>query len=521
MDHNKRTLRGYIKNRFFEFNIHFNRSYYLEGNGTLVIGQDQDIKGGGFNSLQSFRGYIIDFVLRGELISEEEILKYANCSENLAIRNGKGIDFSRIESEFYSQGTEIERKQLEHRSCASDLSFFVFLSGLRTFHDSKHLCHSIGGVMYVPTNIEENDFLFNYTNSYKRKCENPFNDITWLGTFVNNSGKHFYHYATNEELPYNNERACSLYNMTEEMCVTFHGSNYDTPTWFGAWIVVPCSWKSCTVCFFATPKILHLRGLCRSSLFDRYYYFTEQNGTEFFIGKEYSFIEYVPPFINNNSVNEFGVWRMYRLDSPNSEGIMKLKFKNQYPIGRHTWRMKGDVCLETSVDLMLTVCNEKEFTCSDGSCVDINKRCNSEIDCVDRSDELDCLPLLLPPQYSNIIPPPRIMDKKPLKIAFFLDIYSIKSIDLKGYKFIAEVVLKMKWRDSRHKFKNLKELSRLNIIDIERDLQPWIPHYHFHGDENSTCDIKDLNYRLNIEKDSQPIEDDDEIVSRGKNETLI
>lgn len=40
--------------------------------------------------------------------------------------------------------------------------------------------------------------------------------------------------------------------------------------------------------------------------------------------------------------------------------------------------------------LSADACNETEFTCSDGNCIDMNLRCDSYYDCKDFSDEQNC-----------------------------------------------------------------------------------------------------------------------------------
>jgi len=38
----------------------------------------------------------------------------------------------------------------------------------------------------------------------------------------------------------------------------------------------------------------------------------------------------------------------------------------------------------------MTMCLKSEWTCFNGQCIDINKRCNRISDCIDSSDELEC-----------------------------------------------------------------------------------------------------------------------------------
>ena len=40
--------------------------------------------------------------------------------------------------------------------------------------------------------------------------------------------------------------------------------------------------------------------------------------------------------------------------------------------------------------LMILGCAGDEFTCNNGECIDERRRCNSRVDCSDRSDEDGC-----------------------------------------------------------------------------------------------------------------------------------
>ena len=48
---------------------------------------------------------------------------------------------------------------------------------------------------------------------------------------------------------------------------------------------------------------------------------------------------------------------------------------------------------------------DAEFTCNDGQCVSMEKRCDQIADCRDGSDEDACRLLSLPTGYNKVVPP--------------------------------------------------------------------------------------------------------------------
>ena len=77
-----------------------------------------------------------------------------------------------------------------------------------------------------------------------------------------------------------------------------------------------------------------------------------------------------------------------------TEGISRTSF-DSLMLGKSTWLIQQDsrACNNRqpySTTLKLTGCNEDEFTCSDGQCIDISQRCDQINTCRDKSDEEDC-----------------------------------------------------------------------------------------------------------------------------------
>ena len=88
------------------------------------------------------------------------------------------------------------------------------------------------------------------------------------------------------------------------------------------------------------------------------------------------------------------------------------------------------------------------FTCDDGTCLDLKKRCDNIFDCIDGSDESNCERLLLDKKNYIQVFPPFIKSEKS-KISVEIDIQSIKNIDELAMSFNAEVSIYIQWKDPR------------------------------------------------------------------------
>ncbi|RXG57868.1 hypothetical protein Avbf_09200, partial [Armadillidium vulgare] len=315
--------------RHFDYQHEVKKNYSMcfsldlvnDSNGSLYIGQDQDLKDGGFNRLQSFRGYMSEFFMYDRLMTEEELSSFVNCSSNFKIDKRHSVcDFSDLENDFLINNVVV----LENES-----------SRKRTF--------------------------INVNSEYK--------GFNWVGAKVlitNETEISFQHYLTSQILRYHNFIDALPSEEWTVLCAIMFGDKAQTPYWQG--------------------------------------------------------------------------------------------------------------------------------------------------DCSDNSDEIDCQSLIKPPEYSNIVPPPRLNKKNKTSIKFYFDIFAVKKIDIKEFTFAIEMSLTMIWRDSRLTFRNLREQEHLNITE-DRDL-PWTPQYFFLGDEEISSDIQFLSRSVFVRKNSPSIEDNDENILR-------
>ena len=158
----------------------------------------------------------------------------------------------------------------------------------------------------------------------------------------------------------------------------------------------------CQICKIAHPILkIFVRGLCPMSIYNNVYmYNIDSSGDILYLGERTSLIAY-----DKNAKQ----WVWYDKKSNMSVATSTSSYTSLL-IGVHDVEFTGveeDACQVDGIlnRLKFTTCFSGEFTCNDGQCVGIGKRCDQTSHCNDQSDEENCQIIQMKKRYNKKIPP--------------------------------------------------------------------------------------------------------------------
>ena len=193
---------------------------------------------------------------------------------------------------------------------------------------------------------------------------------------------------------------------------------------------------------------LKLRGLCPDFSLDREYVFTiDEDGLEVFKGKKHSLITY------NRTTK---LWQLYK-PSDNSSLITSAALFDTFLIGLQQVNFElapEDKCYKDKKiqNIKMATCTAGSFTCNDGGCIPIEKRCDQTSHCQDESDEMNCK-LIIMKNYNKNIAPFSVDQTNdtiiPVKVNVSANVIDILSINEVDQSFELKISLLITWYDYR------------------------------------------------------------------------
>ena len=156
-------------------------------------------------------------------------------------------------------------------------------------------------------------------------------------------------------------------------------------------------------------------------------------------------------------------------------------------------------------NIKFTTCTNGQFTCDDGLCIDIEQTCDQVSNCIDESDENNCVTMVIKDNYNKKIAP-FSFDKGlniiiPVNVDVSMDIIDVLKIKEVDQEFELKLSLIMEWYDSRITYHNLKVARSANIPTYEEVNKLWLPFLIFDNTKQNEATVLDGNTKVTFTRE--------------------
>nr|XP_053626951.1 uncharacterized protein LOC128684702 [Cherax quadricarinatus] len=463
----------------------------IRGGGRLVVGQKLYSLQGDFIIQETLDGEVGDYRIYDIALEHSQIVELLNCRD---VPELKQPLINLENGALKARGPTTMRNMSLGEICSGHITgFYLFFSEKTIFQHAYSWCSKLHGSLILPEDNQTNAYFFDKFVSYKEQCHNIWTHLFWMGSKGN--------LTTQQWLKLSDKTPVTWHPFIKEYTTVspeFQCIAAVTHRPY-QWAACPCDIETCIVCNFTSYPTMRLRGLCEDSTLDRSFSFRDNENFELILdGMKHIMIR-----------KENGSWVMRSRVYDEVSAVMLSRWKGEYPVGVHTWRVHGDRCLQEEVQLLLTSCSSDEYTCDDGTCISKTSRCDLSIDCGDQSDEMNCNVVQVPVGYSPSLPPPTLLSS-PVPILFSLNITSVREFNLASFTISIDSTLELKWKDRRLKFNNLQQNFRANKVKEVKDV--WTPTLAIADGTHSVAQQQIQTEAVFINRTSRPLPDDDHII---------
>ena len=235
-----------------------------------------------------------------------------------------------------------------------------------------------------------------------------------------------------------------------------------------------CKRRFPSICILDSTQTFRINGLCKNSILDDHYVIQKINASTVLFGDKSVTIQF----------DDMGS-QWIAFDKKGTLLAAIKATKSSLLLGTHDWTIYNDTldCQlmykrnNYTLPLNLNPCNNgDEFTCDNGACIHLDKKCDGVSDCEDRSDESQCAKIQMDQTYSKKISPPGQNGESEFAVInITLDIIDIVKIDeVMGFMRL-KLNITAEWHDKRLRFLNLKNETRLNELNDFESNYLWKP----------------------------------------------
>ena len=243
-----------------------------------------------------------------------------------------------------------------------------------------------------------------------------------------------------------------------------------------------------TVCQFEKPIFVSLGGLCNVSPIDKIFSLIEPTEAKDRYGTFVGNTGWVLDFDKGSMA-----WKISHYAY--SDIFILQKDASRRPFGKQMWLVKNYICnqgKDTTMELLLTNCNEDQFTCNDGTCISLQARCDKNPDCKDLSDEKECRIVAFDAErYLKDNTPPPAGQASKLEVTLAVNILNILNIIEVQKIFSLKFNLEATWLDPRLQYYNIKEDEGLNSLTYAEKQTIWVPSILFSNTREDFTSIND------------------------------
>ena len=453
------------------------------------------LKGEKFASAKKFAGQISDLNVWSKILTQDEINDMYSCKDSLETPDV--LDWETAEFDLGPNLTLTVREEhpcLEKENEKMENVIYNIELQMDPKSSTVRLCNALGGIMDPPKNASMVSSLEKALNK-KEECSG-----LWIPVFkddyenwVDINGKNV------NFTPWRQGQPNGGQNFEKCAGILSQKSSY---------FDLSCSYEFCFYCRIKDFIHFQLKGLCQTekkNSIDNKYVFRPRNlidGRPIWKGHSSS-------IINWNEVKQR--WSISNRIS--KEVIATMKGESPFPIGKNRWELHSEnICEDQPVNnqlhLQLSKCKKFEYSCSDGTCIPIEMKCNFVSDCFDGGDEKQC-PILMKGYlqgYKSDLPHIKVNEKGQIikkHVEISIDITLIEKIEEVASRFTSTFTLTAEWIDPRLVWRDLNEDIFLNIPSEEQKYIFWFPKIILVNSENNSEVPNDEEAKLLVKKNGE------------------
>ena len=235
-------------------------------------------------------------------------------------------------------------------------------------------------------------------------------------------------------------------------------------------------------------------GMCERSAFDTFYHMdNDEKGLVTFYGFDSSIIRYD---------TKKRLWVLTIEHKPDIMATCESELTS-FVLGNHDWKVTNDFgCYSGGTEVKrvsFSTCSLDQYTCNDGLCVELVSRCNGQVDCEDKSDELECRLVEESETYKKHLPPSPLVNETKVRVEISIEVINMGGIDEIESSVEFQFILQLKWFEGRMNFLNLRDSGRSNLETQEMEAL-WVPKIVFYNTKERSKTLVDEDANMYIER---------------------